>query len=104
MATHWQQPKFYRILSSGLLIALAGLLNTTLVQADESNPTPDEQREQLAQSASSLQPIPGSDYSPLQGSTFYLLSDTSYGSDEQALVRLEANAREQYYLEQYGIQ
>lgn len=77
-------------------------MNTTLAQADESNPTPDEQREQLAQSASTLQPIPGSDYSPLQGSTFYLLSDTSYGSDEQALVRLEANAREQYYLEQYG--
>lgn len=51
---------------------------------------------------STLQPIPGSDYSPLQGSTFYLLSDTSYGSDEEALVRLEANASEQYYLEQYG--
>jgi alpha-2-macroglobulin len=102
VATHWQQPKFYRLLSSGLFITLAGLLSAALVLADETNPTPDEQREQLAQSKSTLQPVPTSDYSPLQGSTFYLLSDTSYGSDEPALVRLEANAREQYYLEQYG--
>lgn len=70
--------------------------------ADAAGPTPAEQREQLAQSESTLQPIPGSDYSPLQGSTFYLLSDTSYGSEEEALVRLEANSREENYLKQYG--
>ncbi len=102
MATHWQQPQLYRTLSAGFLVALTWLGGSSLAFADEANPTPAEQREQLAQSESTLQPIPGSDYSPLQGSTFYLLSDTSYGSDEEALVRLEANAREQYYLEQYG--
>ena len=56
----------------------------------------------MAQSQPSLQPVPGSNYSPLTGSTFYLLSNSSYGSQEEAKVRLEANAREQYYLEQYG--
>lgn len=49
-----------------------------------------------------MQPVPGSNYSPLQGATFYLLGDSSYGSNEEAKVRLEASARDQYRLEQYG--
>ncbi|MGL4207531.1 MAG: MG2 domain-containing protein, partial [Aeromonadaceae bacterium] len=101
MATHWQQPQFYRTLSAGLLVTLSGLACLTSAWAEESI-TPDEQRVQLARSQPSLQPVPESNYSPQSGSTFYLLSDSSYGSQEEAKVRLEANAREQYYLEQYG--
>lgn len=56
----------------------------------------------MAEQQASLQPVPVSNYTPLSGSSFYLLSDSSYGSDEEARVRIEANAREQYYLEQYG--
>lgn len=56
----------------------------------------------LAEQQATLQPVPLSNYVPQTGSTFYLLSDNSYGSDEEALVRIEANARDQYYLEQYG--
>jgi len=37
-----------------------------------------------------LTPVPASDYQPITGQPFFLLTDASYGSDETAQVRLEA--------------
>ena len=38
--------------------------------------------------------VPGSGYEPIKGQPFFLLSDASYGTDQEALVRLEAPGRE----------
>lgn len=48
--------------------------------------------------------VPASDYRPLEGEQFFLLADSSYASDEQALVRLEAPGRDyrRYSMEAYG--
>lgn len=37
--------------------------------------------------------VPASNYAPAQGAPFFLLSDASYGSDENAQVRVEASGR-----------
>ena len=38
--------------------------------------------------------VPGSGYEPFKGQPFFLLSDASYGTDQEAMVRLEAPGRE----------
>ena len=38
--------------------------------------------------------VPSSGYEPIKGQPFFLLSDASYGTDQEALVRLEAPGRE----------
>lgn len=70
---------------SALLLAI-GLSCAVVVQA--------EQNEQ----------VPSSDYRPLDGEQFFLLADSSYAANEQALVRLEAPGRDyrRYSMEAYG--
>ena len=70
---------------SALLLAI-GLSCAAVVQA--------EQNEQ----------VPSSDYRPLEGEQFFLLADSSYAANEQALVRLEAPGRDyrRYSMEAYG--
>lgn len=102
MATRRQQPQLYRTLSAGLFIALGLTYSLATVQADEIATNAPEQGLQQAEQNSALQPVPGSNYTPQQGATFYLLGDSSYGSNEEARIRLEASAREQYNLEPYG--
>lgn len=48
--------------------------------------------------------VPGSGYTPQAGEQFFLLSDSSFASDEQARVRLEAPGRDhrRYLMESYG--
>lgn len=48
--------------------------------------------------------VNGSSYSPVKGEQFFLLSDSSFSSDEQARVRLEAPGRDyrRYSMEEYG--
>lgn len=48
--------------------------------------------------------VNGSGYSPVNGDQFFLLSDSSFSSEEQAKVRLEAPGRDyrRYSMEQYG--
>ncbi|WP_395790126.1 alpha-2-macroglobulin family protein [Aquimonas sp.] len=48
--------------------------------------------------------VPASDYRPLAGEQFFLLADSSFGSDEPARVRLEAPGRDyrRFELEPYG--
>ncbi len=48
--------------------------------------------------------VNGSNYAPLQGEQFFLLADSSFSSDEQARVRLEAPGRDhrRYQMEAYG--
>lgn len=45
-----------------------------------------------------------SDYTPLSGESFFLLADSSFASDEQAMVRLEAPGRDyrRFRMEPYG--
>ncbi len=48
--------------------------------------------------------VPSSGYSPTPGEPFFLLADSSFASDEQARVRLEAPGRDyrRYNMEAYG--
>lgn len=47
--------------------------------------------------------MPASGYAPVQGEPFFLLSDTTWGSDDQAQVRVEVPGNAQYSeLAQYG--
>ena len=48
--------------------------------------------------------VPASDYAPLAGGSFFLLADSSFATDEQAMVRLEAPGRDyrRFLLEPYG--
>lgn len=84
MATTRRQPEFLRLLSLGILVALIACL---ALQA----------RTGLAGEASAG----ASGYRPLAGEEFFLLSETSYGSDETASVRVETR-REASELEAYG--
>lgn len=53
-----------------------------------------------AQDNATLKAVPASDYQPVAGQPFFLLTDASYGSDEVAKVRLEAPDDEE--LKRYG--
>lgn len=48
--------------------------------------------------------VPASGYTPLAGESFFLLSDSSFATDEVAQVRLEAPGRDyrRYRMEEYG--
>ncbi|WP_416427086.1 alpha-2-macroglobulin [Pseudomonas sp. App30] len=48
--------------------------------------------------------VPASDYAPLAGESFFLLADSSFATDEQAMVRLEAPGRDyrRFRMEPYG--
>lgn len=48
--------------------------------------------------------VPASNYTPMSGESFFLLSDSSYATDEVAKVRLEAPGRDyrRYRMEGYG--
>ena len=48
--------------------------------------------------------VPASDYAAVAGESFFLLSDSSFASDEQAMVRLEAPGRDyrRFRMEPYG--
>ncbi len=58
----------------------------------------------LAGSVQALDEVNDSGYSPIEGEQFFLLSDSSFSSEEQAKVRLEAPGRDyrRYSMEQYG--
>ena len=48
--------------------------------------------------------VPPSDYAAVSGESFFLLADSSFASDEQAMVRLEAPGRDyrRFRMEPYG--
>ncbi|MGC1330689.1 alpha-2-macroglobulin family protein [Pseudomonas sp.] len=48
--------------------------------------------------------VPASDYAPMAGESFFLLADSSFATDEQAMVRLEAPGRDyrRFRMEPYG--
>ncbi|KAB0492716.1 alpha-2-macroglobulin family protein [Pseudomonas vancouverensis] len=48
--------------------------------------------------------VPSSGYAPVAGESFFLLADSSFASDEQAMVRLEAPGRDyrRFRMEPYG--
>ncbi|MCO7570618.1 alpha-2-macroglobulin family protein [Pseudomonas chlororaphis] len=48
--------------------------------------------------------VPSSDYAAVSGESFFLLADSSFASDEQAMVRLEAPGRDyrRFRMEPYG--
>lgn len=48
--------------------------------------------------------VPASGYAPVAGESFFLLADSSFASDEQAMVRLEAPGRDyrRFRMEPYG--
>lgn len=67
-----------------LTLALTLLAPVALVNADDS--------------------VPSSDYAAVSGESFFLLADSSFASDEQAMVRLEAPGRDyrRFRMEPYG--
>ncbi|BBP79619.1 UPF0192 protein [Pseudomonas sp. Ost2] len=71
-------------LLSRMVFALAVLLPVAAGAADDS--------------------VPPSNYTPIAGESFFLLADTSFASDEQAMVRLEAPGRDyrRFRMEPYG--
>ena len=71
-------------LFSRMVFALAVLLPVVAGAADDS--------------------VPPSNYTPVAGESFFLLADSSFASDEQALVRLEAPGRDyrRFRMEPYG--
>ena len=58
----------------------------------------------LAAHAQSHDSVPASNYAPLRGEQFFLLADSSFATDEDARVRLEAPGRDyrRYAMEPYG--
>src|SRR5215470_13355750 len=74
METRARQSQFLRHIPAGVLVALVWLLAGSLAAADET---------------------------PFRGDQFFLLSDATYGSGTEALVRLEAAGR-RYALEEYS--
>ncbi|WP_205882015.1 alpha-2-macroglobulin family protein [Leeia aquatica] len=86
MAAPRQQSQFYRRLSVGLLVALSAL--TSWAAPAKHAPLPE---------------VPPSGYEVFRGEPFFLLSDASYGSDSQAMVRLEVPGRDfRSYLQKYS--
>ena len=87
MASHSRQPQFRRHLPFVILAALTLCLSsvTLAVSADSAPPEGDP-----------------SGYSQYRGENFFLLSDASYGSTDEAKVRLEVSGRDFSSLAQYG--
>ncbi|AXW37190.1 hypothetical protein CJO96_02235 [Ralstonia solanacearum] len=69
------------------VVCLAALAVAVPVRADEAAAARDKPNPTLAE-------VPASGYVPFTGQPFFLLSDASYGTDQEAMVRLEAPGRE----------
>lgn len=67
------------------VICLAALAVAVPARADEAAAVRDKPNPTLAE-------VPASGYVPFTGQPFFLLSDASYGTDQEAMVRLEALA------------
>jgi len=80
------QPQFHRHFSLQFLAALSALLLCLVAGTGH------------AQSVSET----SGDYAPAPGAGFFLLSDTSYGSDEVAKVRLEVQSVHDWKVSNYG--
>ena len=90
MAITREQSQFRRLLSSGIFVPLSVVFFALAAIT------------QAAQAAQTKELVaPASHYLPTQGENFFLLSETSYGSDEIASVRLETQ-RYSPQLEEYG--
>lgn len=69
------------------VVCLAALAVAVPARADEAAAARDKPNPTLAE-------VPASGYVPFTGQPFFLLSDASYGTDQEAMVRLEAPGRE----------
>jgi alpha-2-macroglobulin len=87
MAPRAEQSQLHRHISSGLLVALLALGLTAW-----DLPSGRVVREATAAEG----------YEPFKGQPFFLLSDSTFGSDAMALVRIEAPGREDGYLQRYS--
>jgi uncharacterized protein YfaS (alpha-2-macroglobulin family) len=87
MASHTRQSQFCRHLSFGILAALMLCLSSVTLATDDEPAAPEGEP---------------SWYQPYRGEPFFLLSDSSYGSADEAKVRLEVSGRDFSSLEQYS--
>ncbi|MDH4275720.1 MAG: MG2 domain-containing protein, partial [Gammaproteobacteria bacterium] len=88
MATHARQSQFRWRIPLGIFGLLSGALLATATIAEPPGGDIDEPVE--------------SGYTPYQGEPFFLLTDTSYGSNQEAHVRLEVSNRDFSGLSRYG--
>lgn len=80
MRNRWRSNLVAVVCLAALAVAVPAHADDAAAARDKPNPT--------------LADVPASGYVPFTGQPFFLLSDASYGTDQEALVRLEAPGRE----------